>query len=134
MRAGCVAAPFLHRFLPQGQVCLLGKDQNPEAMSHAAAGLTPLTSAPQVSNVSQLPPPAPLSEDELLLLAFRVRILQLFNRLRGCLNFPSSEQWDKLKPPAYLITQTLKILQLCTSSDINDELRSSIRAIINAEV
>uniref|UniRef100_A0A672VEM6 Glutamate rich 6 n=1 Tax=Strigops habroptila TaxID=2489341 RepID=A0A672VEM6_STRHB len=88
----------------------------------------------QVSDVSQLPPPAPLSEDELLLLAFRVRILRLFDRLRGCLSFPSSEQWDKLKPPAYLITQTLKILQLCTTSDISDELRSSIRAIINAEV
>ncbi|XP_057277650.1 glutamate-rich protein 6 isoform X1 [Pezoporus wallicus] len=88
----------------------------------------------QVSDVSQLPPPAPLSEDELLLLAFRVRILQLFDRLRGCLNFPSSEQWDKLKPPAYLITQTLKILQLCTSSDVSDELRSSVGAIINAEV
>ncbi|KAM9007137.1 glutamate-rich protein 6 isoform 1-T1 [Ara ararauna] len=88
----------------------------------------------QVSDVSQLPSPAPLSEDELLLLAFRVRILRLIDRLRGCLNFPSSEQWDKLKSPAYLITQTLKILQLCTSSDISDELRSSIRAIINAEV
>ncbi|NWS46236.1 ERIP6 protein, partial [Probosciger aterrimus] len=86
----------------------------------------------QVSSVNQLPPPAPLSEDELLLLAFRVRILRLFDRLRGCLNFPSSEQWDKLKPPAYLITQTLKILQLCTSSNISDELCSSIRAIINA--
>lgn len=129
-----MAAPFLHGFLPQGQVCLLGRDQNPEALYHAAAVLTPLTSTPQVSDVSQLPPPAPLSEDELLLLAFRVRILRLFDRLRGCLSFPSSEQWDKLKPPAYLITQTLKILQLCTTSDISDELRSSIRAIINAEV
>ncbi|KFQ43088.1 Protein FAM194A, partial [Nestor notabilis] len=85
----------------------------------------------QVSDVSQLPPPALLSEDDVLLLAFRVRILRLFDRLRGCLNFPSSEQWDKLKPPAYLITQTLKILQLCTTSDISDQLRSSIRAIIN---
>ncbi|NXT91221.1 ERIP6 protein, partial [Anhinga rufa] len=86
----------------------------------------------QVSNVKQLPPPTWLGEDELLLLAFRVRILRLFDRLRGCLNFPSNEQWDKIKPPAYLITQTLKILQLCTTSDISDELRSSVRAIVNA--
>ena len=118
-----------------GQVCLLGRDQSPEAPSCAAAALLTLfASNPQVSDVGRLPPPARLGEDELLLLAFRVRILRLFDRLRGCLNFPSNEQWDKIKPPAYLITQTLKILQLCTTSDISDELRSSVRAIVNAEV
>ncbi|NWS72557.1 ERIP6 protein, partial [Crotophaga sulcirostris] len=37
----------------------------------------------QASDVGRLPPPAPLGEDDLLLLAFRVRILQLFNRLQG---------------------------------------------------
>lgn len=135
MWAGCVAAPFLHGLLPQGQVCLLGRDQSPKAPSCAAAALlTPFASDPQVSDVGRLPPPTRLGEDELLLLAFRVRILRLFDRLRGCLNFPSNEQWDKIKPPAYLITQTLKILQLCTTSDISDELRSSVRAIVNAEV
>ncbi|NWX09871.1 ERIP6 protein, partial [Caloenas nicobarica] len=86
----------------------------------------------QVGDVGRLPPPARLGKDELLLLAFRVRILRLFDRLRGCLSFPSNEQWDKIKPPAYLITQTLKILQLCTTSDVSDELRSSVRAIVNA--
>ncbi|NWH59426.1 ERIP6 protein, partial [Geococcyx californianus] len=86
----------------------------------------------QVSDVSQLPPPVRLGEDELLLLAFRVRILQLFDRVHGCLNFPSSEQRDKIKPPAYLTTQTLKILQLCATSDVSDELCSSVKAIVNA--
>ncbi|NXJ00946.1 ERIP6 protein, partial [Psophia crepitans] len=86
----------------------------------------------QVSAAGRLPPPAWLGEDELLLLALRVRILRLFDRLRGCLNFPSNEQWDKMKPPAYLITQTFRVLQLCTTSDISDELRSSVRAIVNA--
>ncbi|NXX18544.1 ERIP6 protein, partial [Podargus strigoides] len=85
----------------------------------------------QASDVSQLPPPAWLGEDEFLLLAFRVRILWLLDRLRGYLNFPSSKQWGKIKPPAYLITRTLKILQLCTAPDISDELRSSVRAIVN---
>ncbi|XP_075617890.1 glutamate-rich protein 6 [Balearica regulorum gibbericeps] len=88
----------------------------------------------QVSGISRLPPPARLGKDELLLLALRVRILRLFDRLRRCLNFPSNEQWEKMQPPAYLITQTLKILQLCTASDISDELRSSVRAIVNAQV
>ncbi|NXJ80159.1 ERIP6 protein, partial [Trogon melanurus] len=86
----------------------------------------------QVCDSGQLPAPARLGEDELLLLAFRARILQLFDRLRGYLDFPSNDQWDKIKPPAYLVTQTLKLLQLCTSSDVSEELRSSVRAIVNA--
>ncbi|KFQ34259.1 Protein FAM194A, partial [Mesitornis unicolor] len=85
----------------------------------------------QVSDSVRLPPPAQLGDDELLLLAFRVRILRLFDRLRGCLDFPSNKQWEKMKPPVYLITQTLKILRLCTAPDISDELRSSVRAIVN---
>ncbi|NXS05467.1 ERIP6 protein, partial [Oxylabes madagascariensis] len=86
----------------------------------------------QVSTASQLPPPAQLGEDELLLLAFRVRILQLFNRMQGCINFPSTEQWNKMQPPKYLMTQAVKILELCMAADISDELRSSIKAIVNA--
>ncbi|NWZ90760.1 ERIP6 protein, partial [Nesospiza acunhae] len=86
----------------------------------------------QVSTDSQLPPPARLGEDELLLLAFRVKILQLFNRMRGCLNFPSSEQWNKMQPPMYLISQAVKILELCMTADISDELANSIKAIVNA--
>nr|XP_013054742.2 glutamate-rich protein 6 isoform X1 [Anser cygnoides]XP_013054743.2 glutamate-rich protein 6 isoform X1 [Anser cygnoides] len=88
----------------------------------------------QVSPASRLRPPTPLSEDDLLLLALRVRILRLFDKLRGCLSFPSNEQWDKIKPPAYLMTQTLKILHLCTTSDLSEELRSSVRAILSAQV
>ncbi|NWY12233.1 ERIP6 protein, partial [Aphelocoma coerulescens] len=86
----------------------------------------------QASAASQPPPPTWLGEDELLLLAFRVRILHLFDRMRGCLNFPSSEQWNKMQPPTYLKTQAVKILELCMAADISDELRSSIRAIVNA--
>ncbi|NWT63161.1 ERIP6 protein, partial [Erythrocercus mccallii] len=86
----------------------------------------------QASTASQLSPPAQLGEDELLLLAFRVRILQLFDRMRGCLNFPSTEHWNKMQPPMYLVTQAVKILELCMAADISDELRNSIRAIVNA--
>lgn len=123
-----MAALFLHR----GRFICWGETKAPSR--NAAALLTQFASAPQVSDIARLSPPTWLGEDELLLLAFRVRILRLFDRLRGCLNFPSNEQWDKIKPPAYLVTQTLKILQLCTTSDISDELRSSVRAIVNAQV
>ncbi|XP_061861284.1 glutamate-rich protein 6 [Colius striatus] len=87
----------------------------------------------QGSDAGRLPPRAPLDPDELLLLAFRVRILCLLHRLQGCLNFPSHDHWDKIKPPAYLITQTLKVLQLCTTSDVSEELRSLVRAIVNTQ-
>ncbi|NXX36297.1 ERIP6 protein, partial [Nicator chloris] len=90
------------------------------------------TKAQVIVSAGQLSPPARLGEDELLLLAFRVRILQLFDRMRGCLNFPSSEQWNKMQPPMYLMTQAVKILELCMAADISDELRSSIKAIVNA--
>ncbi|NXD82966.1 ERIP6 protein, partial [Halcyon senegalensis] len=86
----------------------------------------------QVSDRSQPPPPARWGRDELLLLASRVRILQLLDRLHGCLNFPSNKQRDKIKPPSYLVTQTLKILELCTSPDTSDELHRSVREKVNA--
>ncbi|NXS13575.1 ERIP6 protein, partial [Neodrepanis coruscans] len=84
----------------------------------------------QVSGSTQLRAPAWLGEDELLLLAFRVRILQLFDRMRACINFPSSEQWSKMQPPAYLLTQAAKVLEHCAATEMSDELGSSIRALV----
>uniref|UniRef100_A0A8C7E889 Glutamate rich 6 n=1 Tax=Nothoprocta perdicaria TaxID=30464 RepID=A0A8C7E889_NOTPE len=78
-------------------------------------------------------PPA-LAEEQLLLLAFRIRMRQLFDKLRGCLTFPSNEQWDKMKPPAYLSSQALKITQLCKTSDVSEEVHRLVRAIINGQV
>ncbi|NWX89534.1 ERIP6 protein, partial [Nothoprocta ornata] len=75
-------------------------------------------------------PPA-LAEEQLLLLAFRIRMQQLFDKLRGCLTFPSNEQWDKMKPPTYLSSQALKITQLCRTSDVSEEVHRLVRAIIN---
>ncbi|NWU96295.1 ERIP6 protein, partial [Upupa epops] len=86
----------------------------------------------QVSDGGCWPAPAPLGQEELLLLAFRVRMLWLLDRLRSCLNFPSNKQRDKIKAPAYLSTLTSKILRLCTSFDVSSELCHSIRAIINS--
>ncbi|KAJ7400131.1 glutamate-rich protein 6 [Pitangus sulphuratus] len=87
----------------------------------------------QVGAAGRPPAPARLGRDELLLLAFRVRMLQLFDRMRGCISFPSSEQWNKMQPPAYVLTQAAKILELCAAAGISEELRSSIRAIVNAQ-
>lgn len=118
-------------FPPQAPVTGAGLgDRSPIPSSGGSADTCPVL---QVSAASQLPPAARLGEDELLLLAFRVRILQLFDRMRGCLNFPSTEQWNKMQPPMYLMSQAVKILELCMAADISDELRNSIKAILNAE-
>ncbi|NXK35047.1 ERIP6 protein, partial [Piprites chloris] len=86
----------------------------------------------QVGAAGQPPAPAWLGRDELLLLAFRVRILQLLDKMRGCISFPSSEQWKKMQPPTYVLTQAVKILELCAAADISEELHSSIQATVNA--
>ncbi|NXA40379.1 ERIP6 protein, partial [Eudromia elegans] len=85
----------------------------------------------QGSDMDRLPQRTPLGEEQLLLLAFRIRIRQLFDKLRGCLTFPSNEQWDKIRPPAYLSSQALKITELCEASDVSEEVQSLVRAIIN---
>lgn len=129
-----MAAPFLHGLLPGGGG-QFGCGGEPKALSSGAAALpTPFLPVLQVSDSGRLPPPTRLGNEELLPLAFRVRILWLLDRLRGCLNFPSNKQRDKVKPPAYLLTQTSKILQLCASSDVSEDLRSSVRAVVNAQL
>ncbi|XP_053895105.1 glutamate-rich protein 6 [Malaclemys terrapin pileata] len=88
----------------------------------------------QVRQPGKLPPPKHVCEEDLLLFACKIKIQRLFDRLHGCLSFPSTEQWDKIKPPSYLATQALKLMYLCKNSDISDDVDCSIRAIINAPV
>ncbi|KYO33967.1 glutamate-rich protein 6 [Alligator mississippiensis] len=88
----------------------------------------------QVRQRSQLPSPKFPCEEELLLFACKIKIQHLFDRLQRCLNFPSNEQWDKIKPPSYLATQALKLMYLCKNSGISEDLDSSVRAIINTPV
>ncbi|KAG6939301.1 glutamate rich 6 [Chelydra serpentina] len=87
----------------------------------------------QVRQPNKPPPPKHVCEEDLLLFACRIKIQRLFDRLHGCLNFPSTEQWDKIKPPSYLATQALKLMYLCKNSDVSD-VDCSVRAIINAPV
>uniref|UniRef100_A0A8C8SDP7 Glutamate rich 6 n=1 Tax=Pelusios castaneus TaxID=367368 RepID=A0A8C8SDP7_9SAUR len=88
----------------------------------------------QVRHPDQLPPSKHVDEEELLLFACKIRIQHLFDRLHGCLNFPSNEQRDKIKPPSYLATQALKLKDLCKNTDVSDDVECSIRALINAPV
>ncbi|XP_069069457.1 glutamate-rich protein 6 isoform X1 [Pleurodeles waltl] len=71
-----------------------------------------------------------VQEEELLLLANKIKILSLFSRLHGCLNFSSKKQCGKFKPPSYLVSQTQKLIHLCRLSSVGGDIGASIKAIL----
>ncbi|XP_078522216.1 glutamate-rich protein 6 isoform X2 [Lissotriton helveticus] len=71
-----------------------------------------------------------LQKEELLLLAYKIKILSLFSRLHGCLSFHSKNQIDKFKPPSYLVSQTQKLIHLCRLSSVGGDMGASIKAIL----
>ncbi|XP_008588232.1 PREDICTED: glutamate-rich protein 6, partial [Galeopterus variegatus] len=73
-----------------------------------------------------------LSGEDLLLLATVVKIRRLFHKLEICVNFPSSQVWEKLKQPSYLSSLSLKLIALCHNSGIKSDIITTIvREIIN---
>uniref|UniRef100_A0A673US68 Glutamate rich 6 n=1 Tax=Suricata suricatta TaxID=37032 RepID=A0A673US68_SURSU len=75
-----------------------------------------------------------LSGDDLLLLANLIKIRRLFHKLEGCVNFPSSQVWEKLKQPSYLSSLTLKLIALCHNSGVRQDIIRTIAAIINENI
>uniref|UniRef100_A0A8C8W322 Glutamate rich 6 n=1 Tax=Peromyscus maniculatus bairdii TaxID=230844 RepID=A0A8C8W322_PERMB len=81
-------------------------------------------------NLEELPALRFLSGDDLLLLASLIKIRRLFHKLEGCMNFPSSQAWEKLKQPSYLSSLSLKLLTLCHNSGIKKNIISTIKKLI----
>ncbi|KAM4694535.1 glutamate-rich protein 6 [Discoglossus pictus] len=75
-----------------------------------------------------------IEEDELLLFAIKIKILVLLNKMHDCLNFPSNQQWYRIKPPTFLLSQAQKLLYLCSVCNISKDVDSSIRDIIGNQV
>ncbi|XP_027292682.1 glutamate-rich protein 6 [Cricetulus griseus] len=71
-----------------------------------------------------------LTGDDLLLLASLIKIRRLFYKLEGCMNFPSSQAWEKRKQPSYLSSLSLKLLALCQNSGIKNSMMASITKLI----
>ncbi|KAG9494212.1 hypothetical protein GDO78_001847 [Eleutherodactylus coqui] len=71
------------------------------------------------------------AEEELMLLAIKIKFLSLINKCHECLNFPSKKQWDRVKPPSFLVAQAQKLIYLCSAYDINKEVCSSIQDILS---
>ncbi|XP_057612709.1 glutamate-rich protein 6 [Chionomys nivalis] len=72
-----------------------------------------------------------VSGDDLLLLASLIKIRRLFHKLRGCVTFPSSQAWEKVKQPTYLSSLSLKLLALCDSSGLQNSTMATIMKLIN---
>ncbi|KAM4043163.1 glutamate-rich protein 6 isoform 2-T2 [Anomaloglossus baeobatrachus] len=71
------------------------------------------------------------AEDELMLLAMKIRFLSLLNKCHECLNFRSKKQWDKVKPSSFLVAQAQRLIYLCSVCNINKDVCSSIRDIVS---
>ncbi|XP_053316378.1 glutamate-rich protein 6 [Spea bombifrons] len=71
-----------------------------------------------------------VSEDQLILFATKIQILSLLDKLHEYLNFPSNKQWDKIKPPSFLVAQAQKVMNLCSICNMSKDVHSSIIAIL----
>ncbi|OCT80894.1 glutamate-rich protein 6 [Xenopus laevis] len=71
-----------------------------------------------------------IPEEELILFACKIKILSMLNKLEGFVKFPTNEQWDKLKPPSFLVAQTQRLVFLCNRGSVSKEAQSSIREIL----
>uniref|UniRef100_A0A8D2LQ51 Glutamate rich 6 n=1 Tax=Varanus komodoensis TaxID=61221 RepID=A0A8D2LQ51_VARKO len=78
------------------------------------------------------PWPKDVSQDDLLLFASRIKILRIFAKLHGCLDFPSNEWWTKLQLPSYLLKRAVKLISLCKECEINSALDKLITEIVNS--
>ncbi|XP_021108782.1 glutamate-rich protein 6 isoform X1 [Heterocephalus glaber] len=75
-----------------------------------------------------------LSGEDLLLMASLIKIRRLFHKLEGCMNFPSSKIWEKLKQPSYLSSLSLKLIALCQNSGIKEDKLTTIINIVNENI
>ncbi|XP_038601521.1 glutamate-rich protein 6 [Tachyglossus aculeatus] len=88
----------------------------------------------QIRCVDQIPSFRLLSQDDFLLLAHWIRIQYLLDKLQGCRDFPSSQLWDKMKPPSYLASHALKLLCLCQNSELADDAVETVRELIKEPI
>nr|XP_031313661.1 glutamate-rich protein 6 [Camelus dromedarius] len=88
----------------------------------------------KLENPEEIPALRYLNGDDLLLLASLIKIRRLFHKLEGCVNFPSSQVWEKLKQPSYLSSLSVKLIALCHNSGIKQDTIKTIAAMINENI
>lgn len=67
------------------------------------------------------------AEDELILFAIKIKFLSVLNKCYECLHSPSKKQWDKVKPPSFLVAQAQKLIYLCRACDISTDVSASVQ-------
>nr|XP_020836541.1 glutamate-rich protein 6 isoform X2 [Phascolarctos cinereus] len=73
-------------------------------------------------------------DEDLFLLAFIIRIRRLLSKFEICMNFPSIENWYKLKTPSYLGTRAVKLLSLCQYYELSKDAISTITELLNEPI
>ncbi|XP_073435166.1 E3 ubiquitin-protein ligase SIAH2 isoform X2 [Dendrobates tinctorius] len=71
------------------------------------------------------------AEDEIMLLAMKIKFLSLLNKCHKCLHFRSKQQWDRVQPSSFLVAQAQRLIYLCSACNINKDVCSSIREILS---
>ncbi|XP_068960514.1 glutamate-rich protein 6 [Petaurus breviceps papuanus] len=75
-----------------------------------------------------------ITDEDLFLLAFIIKIRRLLSKIEICVNFPSIENWYKLKTPSYLATRAVKLLSLCQYYELDKDALSIITALLNEPI
>ncbi|XP_042316036.1 glutamate-rich protein 6 isoform X2 [Sceloporus undulatus] len=78
------------------------------------------------------PWPKDISDDDLLLFASRIKILRIFAKIHGCLDFPTSDWGAKVQFPSYLSKRALRLIHLCKECEINSAMDNLITEILNS--
>ncbi|KAM9316504.1 glutamate-rich protein 6 [Gastrophryne carolinensis] len=75
-----------------------------------------------------------LPEDELIIFAIKIKFLILLNKCYECLHFPSEKQWERIRPPSFLLAQAQRLIYLCSVYDISTDISTSIRNMLGSYV
>ncbi|XP_074154438.1 glutamate-rich protein 6 [Sminthopsis crassicaudata] len=88
----------------------------------------------QVRIYEEMPKLRYFTDEDLFLLALIIKIRRLLSKIEICVNFPSIENWYKLKTPSYLATRAIKLLSLCQYYELGKDAISRITALLNEPI
>lgn len=116
--------------LPHLQISAQAPPTSPLPLIDTHLAPSPPLSANKLQDPEEVPTLRFLSGDDLLLLASLIKIRRLFSKMEGCVNFPVSKAWERLKQPSYLSSLSLKLLALCQNSGIQQNIMETITELI----
>ncbi|KAG8445291.1 hypothetical protein GDO86_010178 [Hymenochirus boettgeri] len=116
------------RILSQEQIFVSYLCMGQQAKVKVGRKIQILRQAEELEMEIQMKPEVPM--EVLILLANKIKILNLLNKLEVCVNFPLTKQCNKIKPPSFLIAQTQKLISLCSACSVSKQVESMIKDIL----